>query len=145
MCEKLAFSPMRGTSAPMQLGPSRRITRGRAASSMACFCSALRPAVSTMAARVPRSASCATRPGTVAGGVQRTANSGTCGSAATSLNTGTPSSVSSRGFTGHSAPLKSCFRLRQTVAPTLAGRSDAPSTTTLAGSNRESRFRMLMA
>ena len=50
---------------------------------MAWRCALSSPAVSTTAARVPASASSAISPGTVAGGVQTMASSGTSGSAAT--------------------------------------------------------------
>jgi hypothetical protein len=50
MWAKLAFSPRPGTSRPRQLGPRMRSSHGRAASSMACFCSAVRPALMTTAA-----------------------------------------------------------------------------------------------
>jgi hypothetical protein len=49
---------------------------------MACFCSAVCPALMTTAAWVPAWASCSIRP-TVAGGVQITASSGTAGRSAT--------------------------------------------------------------
>jgi hypothetical protein len=45
MCAKLAFSRARVLSSPTQLGPRMRSSAGRAASSMACFCSAVRPAL----------------------------------------------------------------------------------------------------
>ena len=83
MCAKLAFSRARVLSSPTQLGPRMRSSAGRAASSMACFCSAVRPALMTMAARVPRWANCRTRSTTVAAGVQMTASSGTSGRSAT--------------------------------------------------------------
>ena len=80
MCAKLAFSPVCGASRPTQLGPRMRIRRGRAMSSMACFCSADRPAVMTTTAWVPRWASWRISSTTVAGGVQITASSGASGS-----------------------------------------------------------------
>ena len=83
MWAKLAFSLACGASRPTQLGPRMRISVGRAASSMACFCSAVRPALITTTARVPRLASALTRSTTVPGGVQMTAISGVSGSAST--------------------------------------------------------------
>ena len=46
VCAKLAFEPACGDSRPRQLGPRMRSRCLRAASSMACFCAASRPAVS---------------------------------------------------------------------------------------------------
>ena len=55
VCAKLALRPRCGVSRPMQFGPRMRSRCGRAASSIACFCAApSRPAVMTIAARVPR-------------------------------------------------------------------------------------------
>ncbi len=103
---KLALRPMPGTSSPTQLGPRMRSSVGRAASSMRCLRltpwlsrSALRPAVSTMAALVPRAPSSAIKPGTVCGGVQMTARSGVFGSAPTSAYTGLPASSRCLGLT----------------------------------------------
>lgn len=146
VCAKLAFRPRRGVSKPMQLGPSTRSRCGRAASSIACLCVASRPAVMTIAARVPCSPSSVIRPGTVAGGVQITARSGTVGRSATRACTRSPSSSRWRGLTACTGPAKApARRLRHTVAPTLAGRSDAPTTATDAGSSRRSRWRIVMA
>ena len=144
-CEKLALSPRWGTSRPRQLGPRMRSSVGRAASSMACFCASVWPAVSTTAARVPCAASCWIRPTTASGGTQITARSGTWGrSAALEYTLSGPNRLC-LGFTANKAPLNPpSRRLRQTVAPTLPGRSDAPNTATEAGRNRESRCRMLM-
>ena len=74
---------MCGASRPMQFGPSTRNRCGRAASSMACFCAALMPAVNTTAARVPAAPSSAINAGTVSAGVQMTASSGAAGRSAT--------------------------------------------------------------
>ncbi len=143
MWAKLALSPRCGTSMPMQLGPRMRRVWRRAASSMCCFCAWSRPAVTTTAARVPRRPSSSMRPGTVAAGVQITARSGTWGSSATLAYTGTPPISRCLGLTPSTWPWKPARRLRQTVAPTLPGRSDAPSTATVAGANMASRLRML--
>ena len=83
MCAKLALSLACGASRPTQLGPRMRISVGRAASSMACFCCAVRPALMTATALVPRRASCLTRSTTVPDGVQITASSGASGRSAT--------------------------------------------------------------
>ena len=90
-CAKDALSFMGVEMMPMQLGPTTRRSFGFAASRTAC-CRALpsalpislNPALITMAARVPRWASSAIIPGTVAGGVQITARSGVTGRRATS-------------------------------------------------------------
>ena len=110
---KLAFSPIPGTSAPMQFGPKMRSNQGRAASSMACssvrpsaVCNCLSPAVMTMAERVPFRPNASIRPGTACGGVQITARSGAAGSASTLAQTGSPHMLVWRGFTGQIAPLK---------------------------------------
>ena len=71
---------------PRQFGPTTRNKCGRAASSIA-FCNAIpaalppswKPAVTTMAAFVPRAPNSAMRGGTVCGGVQMTARSGVSG------------------------------------------------------------------
>ncbi|MCY1553232.1 hypothetical protein D9M68_896970 [compost metagenome] len=83
MCAKLALSPRWGTSMPMQLGPRMRSVCTLAASSMACLVALSSPAVTTMAARVPRSPSAWISGTTVAAGVQITARSGASGRAAT--------------------------------------------------------------
>ena len=142
---KLAFSPRCGTSSPRQLGPRMRSRCGRAAFSIDVFVAASKPALSTTAARVPRAPSSATRAGTVAGGVQITASSGATGRLRTSGWQGSPSSVAWRGFTAQRGPRKRPSRtLRQTVAPTLPGRAEAPMTAIEAGSKKWSRWRMLM-
>lgn len=79
----LAFSRACGASRPTQSGPRMRISVGRAASSMACFCTGVRPALMTTAALAPARASCPIRSTTVAGGVQTRASSGTPGSSRT--------------------------------------------------------------
>jgi hypothetical protein len=145
MCEKLAFRPACGASSPRQLGPRMRSRCGRAASSMACFVVPSSPAVSTMTARVPRAPRAATRPGTVAGGVQITARSGAEGSAAMSAWQGSPSRSVCFGFTAQRAPAKPARTFRHTVPPTLAGRALAPITATDRGSKRGSRLRIVMA
>ena len=83
MWAKLAFSRACGASRPTQLGPSTRSRVGRAASSMACFCSAVRPALMTTAACVPRAARSRISGTTVCAGVQITASSGVSGRSAT--------------------------------------------------------------
>ena len=67
----------------MQLGPRMRSRCGRAASSIAWRSSALKPAVSTIAARVPAAPRAPINAATVSAGVQITASSGTLGNAAT--------------------------------------------------------------
>ena len=142
---KLAFRPSRGVSRPMQFGPSRRNTCGRAASSMACFCAGLSPALITIAARVPSRPSSAISAANVAGGVQITARSGTVGSLPGRAKHSTPSSLPCLGLTGWIAPANPpARRLRQTVAPTLPARSEAPTTQIEVGSSRQSRWRTLM-
>ncbi len=84
---------------PMQLGPRMRRVCTRAASSMACFCDALSPAVSTMAARVPRAPSSVISCTMVAAGVHNTASSGAAGNAATDAQTFTPPSSACLGLT----------------------------------------------
>jgi len=73
------IEPEAGLSTPMQFGPSSLGVWGRAASSAACFCWGVRPAVTTATARVPCSARSATRGAMMAGGVHSTARSGTKG------------------------------------------------------------------
>jgi hypothetical protein len=146
VCAKLALRPRCGVSRPRQFGPSTRSRCGRAASSVCCFCAAVRPAVITIAARVPSAPSAATRPGIVAGGVHSTAMSGGAGRASTVAWQGWPSSSLRDGLTACTGPLKApARRLRHTVAPTLPGRSDAPTTATEAGSSRRSRWRIVIA
>ena len=99
VCAKLAFSPRCGVNKPRQFGPSTRSKNGRPASSIACFCAVLRPAVITMAPRVPISPKASIKPGTVAGGVHNTARSGACGKSLTRACTAWPSSVACFGFT----------------------------------------------
>ncbi len=76
---KLALRLTSGDKAPMVFGPTIRIRCGRAASSMACFCVASRPAVMTTAALQPISASSRVTFGTAPGGVTMTARSGASG------------------------------------------------------------------
>ena len=83
---KEALTPAGGDRTPRQLGPTMRISEGRAANSMsrssfwpASLPDSAKPAEITIAARVPRSANSAIRPGTVDGGVQRIARSGDTG------------------------------------------------------------------
>ncbi|GAB1390964.1 hypothetical protein MASR1M6_31460 [Rubrivivax sp.] len=103
-CEKLALSRACGASSPRQLGPTMRSRCTRAASSIACFCAGVRPAVITTAARVPSAPRSAISPGSVAGGVQMTASSGACGRSCTRATTGMPSSSVAFGFTAISRP-----------------------------------------
>ena len=79
----LAFSRACGASRPTQSGPRMRISVGRAASSMACFCLGVRPALISTTAWVPRWASCLISSTTVPDGVQITASSGASGRSAT--------------------------------------------------------------
>ena len=145
-CAKLAFNPWCGASSPRQFGPRMRSTCLRAAVSTAFFCAAVSPAVMTMAARVPRAPSWRISAATPAGGVQISASSGACGSAATLGQAFTSSTVACLRLTAYSAPSKPPWRrLRHTVAPTLPGRSEAPMTATDRGCSRLSRWRMLMA
>ena len=111
MWEKLALSPRCGASMPMQLGPRMRKVWIRAASSMACFCALSRPAVTTMAARVPRLPSSAISGATVAAGVQITARSGASGRAATSAKVFTPARSACLGLTGYSRPPNTPFEV----------------------------------
>ena len=90
MCEKLALSPLWGTSNPMQLGPKMRNRCFWAVLSMACFWASFMPAVSTTAARVPKQPNASIKPGTDAGGVQMTASAGTSGKTDARANTGCP-------------------------------------------------------
>ncbi len=83
VCAKLAFSPRWGTSMPIPPGPRMRSVYTRAASSMACVCAGLSPALSTTAARVPRAPRAAISAATVWAGVQMTAKSGASGRALT--------------------------------------------------------------
>ena len=139
-CAKLAFRPMCGASKPRQLGPRMRSRWRPAAWSMAALVAASSPAVSTTAARVPRTPKASISPGTLAGGVQITARSGACGRAATSGKQTSSPRRSRLGFTGQRGPVKgACRTLRQTVAPTLPGRSEAPKTATLRGVRSWSR------
>ena len=148
----LAFRPMPGASNPELLAPRMRSRYGLAASSIAWRMLRPResravatPALITMAARVPSSPRVRTMPGIVAGGVQMMARSGACGRRATSCQTCRPSSVSYFGLTGNSGPLKPpSRRLRRIVAPTLPGRSDAPTRATDFGANSCLRLRTLI-
>ena len=145
-CAKLAFSRACGDSRPRQLGPRMRNVWARAASSMAWRCSRVWPAVSTTAALVPCWPRSRMRSATVSAGVHTTASSGTPGRSATRAKAGSPAMVLRLALTAQRGPAKPpSRRLRQTVAPTLLGRSLAPMTATELGSNRESRLRMLMA
>ena len=108
------------------------------------FC--LKPAVRTTAAFVPCSPSSEISPGTVCGGVHRTANSGPCGKAATFGYARTPRTASYFGFTGKIGPWNPpASRFSMTVAPTLCGRTEAPITATDLGRNKEFRWRILIS
>src|SRR6185503_18209202 len=102
------------------------------------------PAVKTIAARVPRSPNSAMSPGTVAGGVQITASSGADGRSATRGYAVRPETAAYFGLTGQTGPANpASSRLRITVAPTLWGRSDAPTTATEPGRNKNLRLRVV--
>ena len=135
------IGPSRGVNRPMQFGP--RIPAGTgAASRRACLSAPSRPAVMTIAARVePAQLVDRVRPCPAA---QITARSGAVGRSATPAWHATPSSVAWRGLTAWIGPAKvPARRFRQTVAPTLPARSDAPITQTEVGSRRRSRWRTL--
>ncbi len=92
MCAKEALRPMPGTNMPRLFGPRMRSICGLAASSISWRrpLSRVRPAVSTMAARVPRSPSSAMTAGTAWAGVATIARSGAAGSEAMSSKQGSP-------------------------------------------------------
>ena len=138
--EKLAFSDTPVTKAPMQFGPNTRSKCGRAAASM--FCSrvrplavmAFKPALSTMAARVPLCPSADSSSGTVSAGVQMTAKSGAKGNEFTSGQAGSPSTCACLALTGQIGPLKPPnLRLCKTTDPKLPSRSEAPMRATEVG------------
>ncbi len=105
-----------------------------------------RPALSTMAARVPFSPSWRISAGTVAGGVQITARSGALARSATLAATGRPASLVYFGLTGWMAPRKPpAIRLCSSVAPRLPGRSEAPISATERGAKSLPRLRTLIA
>ena len=96
------------------------------------------------AARVPSRPSSSTKVRTVPGGVQITARSGAFGRSDTLAWQAMSPSVACLGLTAWTWPANApARRLRQTVAPTLPARSDAPITQTEAGSRRRSRWRTL--
>ena len=144
---KLALSPMPGTNRPRLFGPRMRSMCGLAASSISWRrpLSRVRPAVSTMAARVPRSPSSAMTAGTVWAGVATIARSGAAGREAMSLKQARPLMVSCFGFTGQIGPLKpASHTFLVTNKPTEPSRGDAPMMATERARKAYSRLRMVM-
>ena len=123
----------RGAASAGRGSSGRGCAAGAAARRRASPASAPRPspAVMTIAARVPSRPSSSISPGTVRGGVQITARSGGCGRSPTRAWHGYAVERRVLGIDREERPREvPARRLRQTVAPTLPARSEAPITAT---------------